>query len=113
MRDEGFDGWNRSIVSNLETLRRRDASLDEATGLARVLGAPLLHMLVPIHARTWRPTPNAPEVSAEVARAWLIGQDASLCLDEDWYWHHRPIPRLGGSVIVERAADRQEEADPR
>jgi hypothetical protein len=108
MRAEGFDGWNRGIVANLESLRRRDLSVDEALGLSRVLGVPLLHMIVPIHARTWQATPTAPAVPADTARAWLVGDDASLCHDEDWYWHHRPIGRFGGSKIVEHAADRQE-----
>jgi transcriptional regulator with XRE-family HTH domain len=115
---EGFPAWRgHGVVGNLEQFRRESVSVDELPALARVLGVAPIHLLVPIHDPEFRITPACDPVPADQARAWFIGDDPSLCLDQQWWGRHRPyVARsgaaaarvvAGGSKVVERAADRE------
>jgi transcriptional regulator with XRE-family HTH domain len=87
--------WDRSILANLESGRRRDVSVNELLALARCLGVAPVHLIVPIDADRFRVSPGAPEVDADVARAWICGDDAGkrLAADEAMWYRHRPIAR--------------------
>jgi transcriptional regulator with XRE-family HTH domain len=109
MREQGFDEWGRQAVTNVETLRRRIVGADELLGLSYVLGIAPLHLLVPVDEPEFRITPAHDPVSADVARAWICGDDASLSRDQRWYWRHRPVayPKTGTAAARAVAGGRK------
>lgn len=102
MTAEGV-AWDRSIVANLETGRRRTVSVEEWLALARVLGVAPLHLLVPIEGGEYQVTPSL-TADAEDVRTWVSGYDSPLTGvgdDRDrtsWFERHRPPDRHGDAL---------------
>jgi hypothetical protein len=118
MATEGFRAWGgHNVVGSVERFERESISIDELPALARILGVAPIHLLVPIHDPEFRITPAHDPVPADQARAWIIGEDPSLCLDRRWWNRHRPyIARsgaaaaravAGGSKVVVNVADEE------
>lgn len=66
--------WNRSVMANLESGRRRYVTVDELLALAYVLDVAPIHLLVPIddEAAPYAVLPQRSE-PAGVVRSWVRG----------------------------------------
>lgn len=89
--------WDRHIVANLETGRRRSVSVEELLALAYVLSVAPVHLLVP--PATDSPVHLVPRssVDAKRARRWIRGLDA-LHTDERIYFSEVPRQEFGIGV---------------
>lgn len=65
--------WNRSIVANFESGRRRPLTVVEWLALARVLDVAPLNLLVPLVDGNYLVTPEESAPNSDV-RAWVRGQ---------------------------------------
>lgn len=86
--------WDRYIVANLETGRRRTISIEELLALAYVLSVAPVHLLVP-------PTGSAPlrhvptmVIDPDQARRWIRGFGA-LDTDERIFFTEVPFQEIG------------------
>jgi transcriptional regulator with XRE-family HTH domain len=87
--------WDRAIIANLESGRRRTITIDEWLTLAAVLGVAPLHLLVPVDDAADFPATPQTTLPADVARAWITGDDPCGLADGRWWARHRPFPRSG------------------
>lgn len=69
--------FDKTVVANLETGRRRFVTVSELLALAYVLDVAPVHLLVPIDddATAYQAVPGAVAVPPEVARSWVRGFD--------------------------------------
>lgn len=92
--------WDRAVVANLETGRRRSVSVEEWLTLARLLDVAPIHLLVPVDASDVdevQATPTERHPAMEV-RAWIRGE---MTLDDGDHGHfvrHRPTAELTGGL---------------
>jgi transcriptional regulator with XRE-family HTH domain len=85
--------WNRAIVANLVSGRRRTVSVDELLALAVVLNVAPVHLLVPPddpHA-AYEVTPKVTAERSSV-RAWIRGVN-SIDADADWRQFFAEVPK--------------------
>ncbi len=88
--------WDRSIVANLESRRRRAINVEEFLALAYVLNVAPLHLLVPTQGSVMRLVPqpydrgdgmpNPGVVHLPEARKWITGEQPLLETDVRIYW---------------------------
>ena len=88
--------WDRSIVANLESGRRRTLSVEEWLVVSRVLGIAPLHLLVPVNDADMQVTPQD-HITAHQARQWIRGGDPLDPVDDEhreqiqaWVRHRPP-----------------------
>lgn len=85
--------WNRAIVANLVSGRRRTVSVDELLALAFVLNVAPVHLLVPPDDPD-APYEVTPKITAPRAsvRAWIRGVN-SIDHDADWRQFFAEVPK--------------------
>lgn len=66
--------WNRSIVANFESGRRRSVSVEELLALAYVLDVSPIHLLVPLTDGTWYHFTPDRATPAGFVREWIRGR---------------------------------------
>lgn len=85
--------WDRSIVANFESGRRKYVTVEEWLALAYLLNVAPVHMLVPIDADENTPYQLVPEggpSSALPVRAWIRGQTIIGAVDPKEYFAQVP-----------------------
>lgn len=100
--------WDRSVVANLESGRRRSVSVEEWLTLARVLDVAPIHLLVPLaDDREYAVTPRQTSTADQV-RAWVRGY-ASAISRSPAFVQHRPADER--DAVDEELAKLDEMAD--
>lgn len=94
--DKGLNGFNRSVLANLESGRRKYVSVDELLTLAYVLDVAPVHLLVPVEVDESVDEHRylvCPDVFLPIpqARAWVRGDHAPSAVDPRIY--HSEVPR--------------------
>src|SRR3982751_2985765 len=75
--------WDRSVVANVESGRRKSVTVEEVFVLAHVLAVPPAMLLLPL--RTGEPVEVAAgvELHPGLALRWFVGQDDGVYEDDD------------------------------
>lgn len=111
--DKGLDGFNRSVLANLESGRRKYVTVAEMLALAYVLDVAPVHLLVPVEADdmfTEDLYAICPDVFLPVphAREWVRGEHAPAAVDPRAYYSEVPreewaAPRPTEGQMAERS----------
>lgn len=96
MRELGVP-FDKTVVANLETGRRRFVTVQEALALSYVLDIALVHLIVPTDDEETpvRITPVGPEVRPDIARGFIRGQEAVGDVDVRRYATQVPKHEFG------------------
>jgi hypothetical protein len=86
--------WDRPVVANLESGRRRSVSVEEWLVLALILQVAPIHLLIPVDAEQIEVTPSE-QLPAGDARAWVRGELPLEPDDRATFERHRPTDELG------------------
>jgi len=119
--DKGLDGFNRSVLANIESGRRKYVTVDELLALAYVLDVAPIHLLVPVEVdqtvneHFYRACPDA-FLPVPEARAWVRGSHAPAAVDPRVYYSEVPLdewkpPQLTSEQVVERGEKLQKYRD--
>lgn len=113
--DKGLDGFNRSVLANIESGRRKYVTVDELVALAYVLDVAPIHLLVPVEVDQTVDEHFygvCPDVFLPVpeARAWVRGSHAPATVDPRVYYSEVPLdewkpPQLTSEQVVERGEE--------
>ncbi len=93
--DKGLDGFNRSVLANIESGRRKYVTVDELTALAYVLDVAPIHLLVPVEVdqtvdeHFYRVCPDV-FLPVPEARAWARGDYPPAAVDPRIYYSEVP-----------------------
>ena len=110
--DKGLDGFNRSVLANIESGRRKYVTVDELVALAYVLDVAPIHLLVPVEVdqtvdeHFYRVCPDV-FLPVPEARAWVRGSHAPFAVDPRVYYSEVPLdewkpPQLTSDQVYRR-----------
>jgi transcriptional regulator with XRE-family HTH domain len=92
--------WDRSIVANLESGRRKSVSVEELLGLAYVLDVAPIHLIVPLDEGRYAVTPGGHTARNHQVRAWIRGTHAlEGHTDERYYFSEVPVEEWTAAKI--------------
>jgi transcriptional regulator with XRE-family HTH domain len=95
--------WDRSIVANFESRRRKYVTIDELFALSKVFSIAPVHLLVPTDAEAtpYRVVPESEPAEAWTVRSWIRGESPLEGVDDKLYYTQVPDDEWNPPAEVE------------